>query len=87
MNKIFTILIFAFSALSPLHAQEIIHDAEYYVIEAQNGEKWALDGKNIDAKLEEIRNRNGNKPPNIVFMLLDDVGFGELGMPVTTHPM
>jgi arylsulfatase A-like enzyme len=59
---------------------KITHDAEYYIIEAQNGEKWAADDKQIDEKLAEIREKNGGKRPNIVYILLDDVGFGEIGM-------
>ena len=61
-------------------AQEIIHDAEYAIIEAQNGEAWAADDKVLDEKLAEIRANNRGKPPNIVYILLDDVGFGEIGM-------
>jgi len=60
--------------------KEIIHDAEYYIIEAQNGEKWAADDKKIDKKLADLRKKNNGKPPNIVYILLDDVGFGEIGM-------
>ncbi len=59
---------------------KIIHDAEYYIIEAQNGERWAADDKQIDKKLADLRKKNGGKPPNIVYILLDDVGFGEIGM-------
>jgi arylsulfatase len=61
-------------------ANPIIHDAEYAIIKAQNGKTWAADDKAIDKKLTEIRNKNGGKPPNIVYILLDDVGFGEIGM-------
>jgi len=61
-------------------AGEIIHDAEYTIIEAQNGKAWAADDKALDKKLAEIRKKNGGKPPNIVYILLDDVGFGEIGM-------
>ena len=59
---------------------EIIHDAEYKILEAQNGQQWAADNKAIDAKLAELRKKNAGKPPNIVYILLDDVGFGEIGM-------
>ena len=38
-------------------AAEIIHDAEYYILEAQNGEKWAADDKAVDAKLAEFRKK------------------------------
>ena len=67
-------------AISVHAANPIIHDAEYAIIEAQNGKTWAADDKAIDKKLAEIRNKNGGKPPNIVYILLDDVGFGEIGM-------
>jgi arylsulfatase len=59
---------------------EIQHDAEYAILEAQNGDAWAVDDKAIDKKLAEIRETNGGKPPNILYILLDDVGFGEIGM-------
>lgn len=60
---------------------EIIHDAEHYILQAQHGERWAREDAEIDAKLAEIRKKNGGKPPNIVYILLDDLGFGEIGMP------
>jgi len=63
------------------HAKDIVHDAEYGLLEAQNGERWARDDDAIDAKLAELRKKNGGKPPNIIYILLDDMGFGELGMP------
>ena len=62
-------------------AGNIVHDAEYYILEAQNGEKWANDDKAIDKKLADFRERNGGKPPNILYILVDDVGFGDLGIP------
>ena len=63
-----------------VNAGEIIHDAEYGILAAQNGDAWAADDKAIENKLAEIRKNNGGKPPNIIYMLLDDVGFGEIGM-------
>ena len=60
---------------------KIIHDTEYYILEAQNGEKWANDNKVVDEKLAEFRDRNNGKPPNILYILVDDVGFGDLGIP------
>ncbi|MBD3855647.1 MAG: sulfatase-like hydrolase/transferase [Acidobacteria bacterium] len=69
------------TAAHGVHAQEPIqHDAEYYILEAQNSESWAADDQAIDRKLAEIRKENGGRPPNIVYILLDDVGFGEIGM-------
>jgi len=64
----------------PAFSGDIVHDAEYTIIEAQNGKAWAADDKTIDKKLADIRKKNGGKPPNIIYILLDDVGFGEIGM-------
>ncbi|MCP4382583.1 MAG: sulfatase-like hydrolase/transferase [Hyphomicrobiales bacterium] len=61
--------------------EQIVRDAEYRILERQHGDRWASEDKEIDAKLAEIRQRNGGKPPNILYILLDDVGFGEFGMP------
>ncbi len=60
---------------------KVVHDAEYYILEAQYGKKWAADDKRIDAKLAEFRKRNGGKPPNILYVLVDDLSFGEMGIP------
>jgi len=63
----------------PIFAEvKIIHDAEYYILEAQNGEKWAADDQAVDAKLEAFRLKNGGKPPNILYILIDDIGFGAI---------
>ena len=63
------------------HARDIVRDAEYKLLEAQNGERWARDDKAIDAKLADLREKNGGKSPNIIYILVDDMGFGEIGMP------
>lgn len=81
MNQMILAGLILLLSLSANAQKPIIHDAEYYVIEAQNGEKWSADDATIDAKLKEIRKKNGNQRPNIVYVLLDDVGFGELGKP------
>ncbi|MEH6590489.1 MAG: sulfatase-like hydrolase/transferase [Halioglobus sp.] len=60
-------------------AKPIVHDAEYYVSEKQNGERWAEEDKDIDLRLEEFRKKNGGKPPNVFYILIDDIGFGDLG--------
>jgi arylsulfatase len=67
--------------LSGPKAAEIIHDAEYYILEAQNQEKWAADDKIVDTKLAEFSAKNNGKPPNILYILIDDIGFGDLGSP------
>ena len=58
---------------------KIIHDGEYYFLAAQHGEKWAKEDVEIDKKLAEIRKKNGGKRPNIVYILIDDVSFGQMG--------
>lgn len=64
---------------------EIQHDAEHYMLLAQHGERWAQEDKVIAAKLAEVREANGGRRPNILFVLIDDVGFGEMGDPVLNH--
>ena len=53
-------------------ANNIVHDTEYYILKAQNGEQWAKDDKAVDKKMAEFRKKNGGKSPNI---LVDDVDF------------
>jgi len=62
-------------------AKEIIHDADYYILEAQHNKQWAEDDKKVDQKLAEFRKNNGGKSPNILYILIDDVGYGDMGMP------
>ncbi|MDX2493647.1 MAG: sulfatase-like hydrolase/transferase [Desulfuromusa sp.] len=59
---------------------EIIHDAEYYILKAQHGEKWEKQDKDLNAKLEALRKKHG-KPPNIVHIMWDDTAVGEIGVP------
>lgn len=62
-------------------AQEapIIHDGEFQFLRAQFGEQWDAQDKDIEAKLAEIRDANGGKPPNFLYILIDDVSFGQMG--------
>ena len=79
--------LFVVLALSPIlsasavGAREIVHDSEYYILEAQNAERWAADDEAVDAKLAAFREKNGGRPPNILYILVDDIGFGDLGIP------
>jgi len=68
------------SLAAPLWAADIVHDAEYYILEAQNGKKWAVEDGDIDKKLAELREKYG-APPNIVHFLWDDQPFGAVGIP------
>jgi arylsulfatase A-like enzyme len=57
-----------------------IHDAEYYIVELQNREKWAAEDLDLDARLAELRQKHGT-PPNIIHIMFDDLAFGDLGIP------
>lgn len=53
-------------------------DAPYYVLEKKNKAKWAAQDKQINEKLAALEKKFGKKP-NIIYILSDDVGWGELG--------
>jgi arylsulfatase A-like enzyme len=61
-------------------AKGIVHDAEYYILEAQHGEKWAQQDAALQVKLKALREKYGT-PPNIVHIMWDDTGVGEVGIP------
>ncbi len=61
-------------------ANGIVHDAEYYILEAQNRDKWAAEDRDLNAKLVALRDKHGT-PPNIVYILWDDTTFGAVGFP------
>ena len=63
----------------------IVHDAEYYILERQHADQWAADDAAVDKRLAEIREVNGGKPPNILYILIDDIGFGEIGEPYLNY--
>ena len=57
----------------------IVHDAEYYLVEAQNEEAWAAEDQDIDARLAALREKHGT-PPNIIHIMWDDTAFGDIGI-------
>jgi hypothetical protein len=59
---------------------DIIHDAEYYVLEAQYGEKWVAEDTALKVKLAELKEKHGT-PPNIIHIMWDDTAVGEVGVP------
>jgi arylsulfatase len=76
-----SVLLVGSVANAAMPTPSIQHDSEHYVLLHQYADQWAAEDKEIDQKLAEIRERNGGKPPNIVYILLDDMGFGEYGIP------
>ena len=68
-------------------AKDIVHDGEYNFLKMQHGEAWAAEDREIDGLLADIRERNGGKRPNILYVLIDDVSFGQMGKPAMNDVM
>lgn len=60
---------------------QIVHDAEFVLLKNQHADTWMKEDANVATQLAEIREKNGGVPPNIIYILIDDVGFGEFGIP------
>ncbi|CTQ51787.1 Arylsulfatase precursor [Roseibium album] len=71
--------VLAVFATSAKAQEPILHDGEFEYLRAQFGEKWAAQDIEIDQKLADIRAANGDRPPNILYILIDDVSFGQMG--------
>ena len=78
-QRIFLLVLLASFSLSGL-AKDVVHDAEYYILKMQNGERWAAEDKELNAKLAALREKYGT-PPNIIYLLWDDTAFGAVGFP------
>ncbi len=65
----------------PLMIQaQVVHDAEYYIVEAQNGDKWQAEDQRLNQRLAELKQKHGT-PPNIVHIMWDDTAYGDVGIP------
>ncbi len=79
--SVLLVLVSGMTCTQTTSAQDIAHDAEFYILEAQHREAWGADDKAVEEKLAAFRAKNGGKPPNILYILIDDIGFGDLGIP------
>ncbi|MEM7026504.1 MAG: sulfatase-like hydrolase/transferase, partial [Pseudomonadota bacterium] len=61
---------------APVHALQ--PDAPFLMTQERMGAEWQVQDQEIDAKLAALEERFGKKP-NIIYILTDDVGWGELG--------
>ena len=77
---IVSVAILAFPSHHSAYAAEIVHDAEFYILRAQYGDKWSVQDAELDAKLKSLRDKYG-KPPNIIHIMWDDTAVGEIGIP------
>lgn len=82
MRTILPLLLCVFGAgwVSVAQSADIVHDAEYYILEAQNGERWKAEDGELDKKLANLRKKHG-QPPNIIHIMWDDQSFGDCGIP------
>lgn len=71
-------LLFVFS--TPVKAQEIVQDPEYYILKAQYGDDWAKEDSEINEKLKALKKKFGTTP-NIIHIMWDDTPVGEVGFP------
>ena len=55
-----------------------VFDGYFQAEQKKNAEAWAEQDKTINEKLSQLEKRFGKKP-NIIYILADDVGWGELG--------
>ena len=57
----------------------IVHDAEYYLVEEQNEAAWNEEDQELDGRLADLREKHGT-PPNIIHIMWDDTAFGDIGI-------
>jgi hypothetical protein len=78
--KLMATVAFAVLAAGATFGSDIVHDAEYYILEAQHGEAWAVEDGELDQRLAALQEKHGT-PPNIIYILWDDMAFGDAGIP------
>ena len=60
IRKFLYSILIGMSMIPPAFSGDIVHDAEYYILEAQHGERWAAEDETLDKKLVEAYNKGRN---------------------------
>ena len=63
---------------APISALAYQPDAPFIQYQERNKAAWATQDQSIDQKLAALEKKYGKKP-NIIYILTDDIGWGELG--------
>ena len=50
------------SLVGSAFAADVVHDAEYYILEAQHRDAWKIEDGELDSKLAELRTKYGTPP-------------------------
>ena len=77
IQKIFALSVVLLLGL-PGSVSALKPDAAFLDLQKRNKDKWAKEDQEINKKLAALKKKFG-KPPNIIYILADDVGWGELG--------
>ena len=59
-------------------ASAVEPDGPFLAFQKRNAAEWAEQDQAVDAKLAALEKRFGKKP-NVIYILTDDIGWGELG--------
>ncbi len=79
MKGLFVFLTVACFSVAAVAREGIVFDGEHRFLRAQHAEAWAEQDRLVEQRLEAIRQANGGKRPNILYLLIDDVSFGLMG--------
>ena len=78
VKSLATIAFLATTMLTGGKVLAIQPDAPYLAFEQRNKAAWIKQDKKVDQKLAALEKKYGKKP-NIIYILTDDIGWGELG--------